>query len=121
MPLDSTPQVSAQDQYCGISAQSAQNIATEVIRLSGHEYDSVSQAYYVSVLASRLSPYYVIYFFKDERVVGEMEVEILPIMKNCTIPLTVKNAMYGRNATKVRRLIDRPRAWMETLSIPSHT
>lgn len=69
------PQVSAQEQYCGISAQSAQNIATEVMRLSGHEYDSVSQAYYVSVLASRLSPYFVIYFFKDERVVGEMEVD----------------------------------------------
>lgn len=69
------PQVSAQDQYCGISAQTAQDIATEVIRLSGHEYDSVSQAYYVSVLASRLSPYYVIYFFKDARVVGEMEID----------------------------------------------
>lgn len=68
-------QVSAQDQYCGISAQTAQDIATEVIRLSGHEYDSVSQAYYVSVLASRLSPYYVIYFFKDARVVGEMEID----------------------------------------------
>lgn len=69
------PTVFAQETYCGITARSAQNIATEVIRQSGKAYDSVSQAYYVSVLASRLSPYYVIYFFKDSRVVGEMEVD----------------------------------------------
>jgi hypothetical protein len=36
----------------------------------------VSSAYYVSVLASRLAPYYVVYFYLKGVVVGEMEVDL---------------------------------------------
>jgi hypothetical protein len=70
------PRASAQEAFCGITPQSARLIAFEVIKQSGYAYDSVSSAYYVSVLASRLSPYYVVFFYKDGFVVGEMEVDL---------------------------------------------
>jgi hypothetical protein len=70
------PRGVAQETFCGITPQSARLIAFEVIKQSGYGYDSVSSAYYVSVLASRLSPYYVIFFYKDGFVVGEMEVDL---------------------------------------------
>jgi hypothetical protein len=73
--LASTP-VPAQDNFCGITPQSARSIAFEVIKQTGYAYDSVSSAYYVSVLASRLSPYYVVYFYLTGHVVGEMEVDL---------------------------------------------
>jgi len=66
----------AQESFCGITPQSARLIAFEVIKQSGYDYDSVSSAYYVSVLASRLSPYYVVFFYKNGYVVGEMEVDL---------------------------------------------
>lgn len=66
----------AQDNYCGITPQSARTIAFEVIKQTGYAYDSVSSAYYVSVLASRLSPYYVVFFYLKGVVVGEMEVDM---------------------------------------------
>ena len=66
----------AQDNICSITPQSARSIAFEVIKQTGNAYDSVSSAYYVSVLASRLSPFYVIFFYLKGTVVGEMEVDI---------------------------------------------
>jgi hypothetical protein len=66
----------AQDNYCGITPQSARSIAFEVIKQTGYAYDSVSSAYYVSVLASRLSPFYVVFFYLKGIVVGEMEVDM---------------------------------------------
>ncbi len=66
----------AQEDFCGITPQSARSIAAEVIKQAGHPCDSVSAAYYVSVMASRLSPYYVVYFLKDSMVVGVMEVDM---------------------------------------------
>ena len=66
----------AQESFCGITPQSARLIAFEVIKQSGYDYDSVSSAYYVSVLASRLSPYYVVFFYRKGYVVGEMEVDL---------------------------------------------
>ena len=65
-----------QDNFCGITPQSARVIAFEVIKQTGNAYDSVSSAYYVSVLASRLSPYYVVFFYLKGIVVGEMEVDL---------------------------------------------
>ena len=62
--------------FCGITPQSARLIAAEVMRQAGHPFDSTSPAYYVSVLASRLSPYYVVFFIQGGMVVGEMEVDI---------------------------------------------
>lgn len=66
----------AQDNFCGITPQSARSIAFEVIKQTGYAYDSVSSAYYVSVLAPRLSPYYVVFFYLKGIVVGEMEVDL---------------------------------------------
>lgn len=66
----------AQDNYCGVTPQSARTIAFEVIKRTGNAYDSVSSAYYVSVLASRLSPFYVVFFYLKGQVVGEMEVDL---------------------------------------------
>jgi hypothetical protein len=70
------PPAWAQENFCGITPQSARSIAFEVIKQSGNAYDSVSSAYYVSVLASRLSPYYVVFFYLKSNVVGEMEVDL---------------------------------------------
>jgi hypothetical protein len=47
-----------------------------VIKQTDYAYDSVSSAYYVSVLASRLAPFYVVYFFLKGMVVGEIEVDL---------------------------------------------
>ena len=66
----------AQDNFCGVTPQSARTIAFEVIKQTGYAYDSVSSAYYVSVLASRLSPFYVVFFYLKGNVVGEMEVDL---------------------------------------------
>jgi hypothetical protein len=66
----------AQDNICSITPQSARAIAFEVIKQTGDAYDSVSSAYYVSVLASRLSPFYVVFFYLKGIVVGEMEVDL---------------------------------------------
>ena len=68
--------VAAQENYCGVTPESARLIATEIMRQAGYTYDSVSSAYYVSVLAARLSPYYVIYFSKGGMLVGEIEVDL---------------------------------------------
>jgi hypothetical protein len=70
------PTTTAQDGLCGITPQSARGIAEEIVRQAGYAYDSSSSAYYVSVLAPRLSPYYVIYFIRNELVVGEVEVDL---------------------------------------------
>jgi hypothetical protein len=66
----------ADDDICGITPQSAENIAREIMRQAGHAFDSTSRAYYVSVMASRLAPYYVVYFMQKGFVVGEIEVDI---------------------------------------------
>ncbi len=66
----------AQDNLCGITPQSARTIAFEMIKQTEHAYDSISSAYYVSVLASRLSPYYVVFFYLKGMVVGEIEVDL---------------------------------------------
>lgn len=64
------------DDICGITPQSAETIAREIMRQAGHAFDSTSRAYYVSVMASRLAPYYVVFFMKQGLVVGEIEVDI---------------------------------------------
>lgn len=69
-------EVSRADDICGITPQSAQNIAKEIMRQAGHGFDSTSSAYYVSVMAPRLAPYYVVYFMRQGIVVGEVEVDI---------------------------------------------
>ena len=66
----------AQDNVCGITPQSARTLAFEVIKRTDHPYDSISSAYYVSVLASRLSPYYVVFFYLKGMVVGEIEIDL---------------------------------------------
>jgi hypothetical protein len=66
----------AQENYCGVTPESARLIAMEIMRHAGHAYDSASSAYYVSVLAARLSPYYVVYFSKGGMLVGEIEVDL---------------------------------------------
>jgi len=68
--------VRADDDICGITPQSAENIAREIMRQAGHAFDSTSSAYYVSVMASRLSPYYVVFFMQRGLVVGEIEVDL---------------------------------------------
>jgi len=64
------------DDICSITPLSAQTIAKEIMRQAGHAFDSTSSAYYVSVMASRLAPYYVVFFMKQGFVVGEIEVDI---------------------------------------------
>ena len=66
----------ADDDICGITPQSAEGIAKEIMRQAGFAFDSTSRAYYVSVLASRLAPYYVVFFMKQGMLVGEIEVDI---------------------------------------------
>jgi hypothetical protein len=66
----------AQEEICGITPQSARSIAAEIMRQAGHPYDSISPAYYVSVLAPRLSPFYVVFFMRRGFVVGEVEVDL---------------------------------------------
>jgi hypothetical protein len=66
----------AQEEFCGITPQSARRIAEGIILQTNHPYDSVSSAYYVSVLASRLSPYYVVYYAQAGRVVGVIEIDM---------------------------------------------
>jgi hypothetical protein len=68
--------VSPQEEFCGITPQSARRIAEGIILQTSHAYDSVSSAYYVSVLAPRLSPYYVIYYIKAGYVVGVIEIDM---------------------------------------------
>lgn len=70
------PAAAQQENICGITPQSARVIAFEVIKQTDHAYDSVSSAYYVSVLASRLSPFYVVFFYLKGMVVGEMEIDL---------------------------------------------
>jgi hypothetical protein len=64
------------EEMCGITPQSAENIAREIMRQAGHPFDSVSAAYYVSVMAPRLAPYYVVFFMQGGMVTGEIEVDI---------------------------------------------
>jgi len=64
------------DEMCGITPQSAEKIAGEIMRQAGHPFDSVSAAYYVSVMAPRLAPYYVVFFMQGGMVTGEIEVDI---------------------------------------------
>jgi len=61
---------------CGITPQSARSIAAEIMRQAGNPYDSISAAYYVSVLAPRLSPFWVVFFMRHGMVVGEIEVDL---------------------------------------------
>lgn len=66
---------SAQQNVCGITPESARLIATEMMRQAGYAYDSATPAYYVSVLAPRLSPFFVVFFIRNEMVVAEIEVD----------------------------------------------
>jgi hypothetical protein len=65
----------AQQNFCGVTPESAKLIATEMMRQAGYAYDSATPAYYVSVMAPRLAPFFVVFFIRDGMVVGEIEVD----------------------------------------------
>lgn len=66
----------AQENFCGITPESARSIAKEIMRQAGYAYDSATAAYYISVLAPRLSPFYVVYFARAGKLIGEIEVDL---------------------------------------------
>jgi hypothetical protein len=76
MAAPARAQEQQEENFCGITPQSARSIAAEIMRQAGYPYDSISAAYYVSVLAPRLSPFYVVFFMRRGFVVGEIEVDM---------------------------------------------